>query len=145
MDINHDLNNEYKYYITYLQIDYRLPTALSPTHYTLLLHPNLESGNFTGQETITIRTIESTKQVILHSQDLTITSVYVLGAGDAVVDQFQLDEVRDFLIIDLTEELSVNTVFSLGIIFEGQTLNKLVGLYSSTYQNPEGELRYLGI
>lgn len=82
--------------------------------------------------------------MILHSKDLTITSVYVLGAGNAVVDQYQFDEVRDFLIIDLTEELSVNTVFSLGIIFEGQTLNKLVGLYSSTYQNPEGELRYIG-
>lgn len=116
-----------------------------PSHYTLLLHPNLETGNFTGQEVITIRTIESTKQIILHSQDLTITSVYVLGAGDAVVQQYQFDVERDFLIIDLTEELSVNTVFSLGIIFEGQTKNKLVGLYSSTYQNPEGELRYVDL
>lgn len=116
-----------------------------PSHYTLLLHPNLETGNFTGQEVITIRTIESTKQIILHSQDLTITSVYVLGAGDAVVQQYQFDVERDFLIIDLTEELSVNTVFSLGIIFEGQTQNKLVGLYSSTYQNPEGELRYVDL
>lgn len=125
----------------YQQIDYRLPTALAPTHYTLLLHPNLETGNFTGQEVITIKAIEATKQIILHSQDLTITSVYVLGTGDAVVEQYEFDEVRHFLIIDLTEELAANTVFYLGIIFEGQTQNKLVGLYSSTYQNPEGEIR----
>ncbi|KAH8409851.1 hypothetical protein KR222_009893, partial [Zaprionus bogoriensis] len=120
---------------------YRLPTALSPSHYNLVLHPDLETGNFTGQEVITIKVIETTKQIVLHSQDLIITSVYVLGAGSAVVDQYELDEVRHFLIIDLTAELSVNAVISLGILFEGQTLNKLTGLYSSTYLTPEGDLR----
>lgn len=114
---------------------------MSPLHYNLILHPDLRTGILTGQEVIKIRTNEATKQIILHSYDLNITSVNVLGAGDAVVGQYKLDEVRDFLIIDLTEELSVNSIFSLAILFEGQIQNKLFGMYSSSYQNPEGELR----
>ncbi|XP_062127173.1 glutamyl aminopeptidase [Drosophila sulfurigaster albostrigata] len=120
------------------EIDYRLPTALAPTHYTLYLHPELDTGNFTGQELITIRVIEATKQIILHSNKLTITNVYVLNRE---VENYELDTVREFLIIDLAEELTVNAVITLGVLFEGQLLNKLTGLYSSSYQAPSGEQR----
>ncbi|KAM8706831.1 hypothetical protein ACLKA7_011000 [Drosophila subpalustris] len=119
-------------------IDYRLPTALVPTHYTLYLHPELDTGHFTGQELITIKVIEPTRQIILHSDKLTINQAYVLGKQ---VDKYELDPVREFLIIDLSEELSVNEVITLGVLFEGQTLNKLVGLYSSSYQTPTGQQR----
>lgn len=121
-----------------MQIDYRLPTALSPTHYELLLHPELDTGNFTGQETITINVIEATKQIILHSHKLTLTSVYV---SNLVVESWELDTVREFLIITMTEELTVGAEIKLGIVFEGQTQNKLVGLYSSSYQTPAGQTR----
>ncbi|KAH8312019.1 hypothetical protein KR044_009051, partial [Drosophila immigrans] len=117
---------------------YRLPTALVPTHYTLYLHPELDTGNFSGQELITIKVIESTKQIVLHSHKLTINSVYVLNKE---VEKYELDSVREFLIIDLTEELSPDSSITLGILFEGQTQNKLVGLYSSSYQTPAGQER----
>jgi len=57
------------------------------------------------------------------------------------VDKYELDPVREFLIVDLTEQLPANEVITLGVLFEGQTLNKLVGLYSSTYQTPAGQQR----
>jgi len=125
-----------KYIHVKIQIDYRLPTALVPTHYTLYLHPELDTGNFTGQELISIRVIEPTKKIILHSNKLTINQVWVLGKH---VDKYELDPVREFLIVDLTEVLPKNEMITLGVLFGGQTQNKLVGLYSSSYQTPAGE------
>ncbi|KAH8358639.1 hypothetical protein KR093_001496, partial [Drosophila rubida] len=118
--------------------NYRLPTALVPTHYELYLHPELDTGNFTGQELISINVTEATKQIILHSNKLVINSVYVLGKD---VDKYELDTELEFLIVDLTEELLPETTITLGILFEGSTENKLVGLYSSSYQTPAGQQR----
>ncbi|KAH8399402.1 hypothetical protein KR215_009736, partial [Drosophila sulfurigaster] len=121
---------------------YRLPSAVVPTHYTLYLHPELDTGNFTGQELISIKVVEATKQIILHSNKLTITSVYVQCVFTCPeVDKYELDPVREFLIIDLVEELTVDATITLGIVFEGESQNKLVGLYSSSYQTPAGQQR----
>ncbi|XP_039494016.1 glutamyl aminopeptidase [Drosophila santomea] len=119
-------------------IDYRLPTNLVPTHYNLYWHPDLETGNFTGQQTISIKVVEATNQIILHSYLLDITSVYVLNRE---VEKFELEEDRQFLIITLTEDLPVDATITLGIIFGGQMKDKLVGLYSSTYLNEAGATR----
>ncbi|KAH8358636.1 hypothetical protein KR093_001495, partial [Drosophila rubida] len=120
------------------QIDYRLPKALVPTHYQLYFHPEVDTGNFTGEELIWIDVVKATKQIILHSNKLVINSVYVLGKK---VKNYKLDTVREFLIIDLTEELLPQTSIRLGVRFEGLTKNKLVGLYSSSYQTPAGQDR----
>ncbi|KAH8247669.1 hypothetical protein KR038_007750 [Drosophila bunnanda] len=119
-------------------IDYRLPTALVPTHYEVYWHPDLETGNFTGQETIRITVVEPTNQIILHSYLLEITSVYVLNRE---VESFELKTDLQFLVITLTEELPVDASITLGLIFNGMMKDKLVGLYSSTYQNEAGAQR----
>ncbi|XP_016980391.2 glutamyl aminopeptidase [Drosophila rhopaloa] len=119
-------------------IDYRLPTALVPTHYELYWHPDLETGSFTGQLRIRIQVVEETNQIILHSYLLNLTSVYVLNRE---VETFELEEERQFLIITMTEVLPVDATITLGIIFNGQMKDKLVGLYSSTYQNEAGATR----
>ncbi|XP_026839621.1 glutamyl aminopeptidase [Drosophila erecta] len=119
-------------------IDYRLPTNLVPTHYELYWHPDLETGSFTGQQRISIKVVEATNQIILHSYRLNITSVYVLNRE---VEKFELEEDRQFLIITLAAELPVGASITLGIIFDGQMKDKLVGLYSSTYLNEAGTIR----
>lgn len=121
-----------------MQIDYRLPTSLLPKHYEILLHPELDTGNFTGQEVITIEVIEATKQIILHSHKLSLTSVFISNRN---VDSFELDTVREFLIVNVSEELTVGEEIKLNIVFEGEMQNKLVGLYSSSYQTPAGNKR----
>ncbi|XP_017111880.1 glutamyl aminopeptidase [Drosophila elegans] len=119
-------------------IDYRLPTALVPTHYELYWHPDLETGHFTGQLKIRIKVVEATNQIILHSYLLDITNVYVLNRE---VEKFELEDERQLLIITLTEELPVDASITLGILFNGQMKDKLVGLYSSTYQSEAGATR----
>ncbi|XP_052840444.1 glutamyl aminopeptidase [Drosophila gunungcola] len=119
-------------------INYRLPTALVPSHYELYWHPDLITGNFTGQLKIRIKVVAATNQIILHSYLLDITSVYVLNRE---VEKFELEDERQLLIITLTEELPVDATITLGILFNGQMKDKLVGLYSSTYQSEAGDKR----
>ncbi|XP_043068195.2 glutamyl aminopeptidase [Drosophila bipectinata] len=121
-------------------IDYRLPTSAVPTHYDVYWHPDLETGNFTGQEKISIKVVSATSQIILHSHLLEITSVFTY-TSNLQVESYELEEERQFLIVNLSSELAENATFTLGILFNGQMKDKLVGLYSSTYQNEAGNQR----
>lgn len=117
-----------------------MPSALKPISYNLYLHPDIETGHFTGQEKIVISVLEETSQIILHSNKLEISSVYMLETGYDV-DSYSLDTEREFLVINMKTPLQPNTRVNLGIIFKGEMLNKIVGLYSSTYITPENERR----
>lgn len=84
---------------------------------------------------ITIDCIETTNTIMLHSLYLTINNVYLTGSGSNTnaVKRYYLDGVREFLIIELTEDIVAPRQFRLGIIFEGSMADKIVGLYSSSY------------
>lgn len=123
----------------YSQINYRLPGNLVPSNYDLYLNPDISTGNFSGQMLITIDCVETTNTIILHSLYLTITDVYVTGVGSSTnyVKNYDLDDVREFLVIELAEEIVAPRTFRLGIIFEGSMADKIVGLYSSSYTKPD--------
>ncbi|CAD7084084.1 unnamed protein product [Hermetia illucens] len=127
------------------EIDYRLPGNIIPDVYDLHLNPNLESGEFTGQQTITINVLEATNEIILHSNGLTILEVAVAeGPGESLEHAnkleviFKLDTVREFLIVFVRETLKKDEVYTLDVKFEGVMLGKIVGLYSSSYSKPDG-------
>ncbi|XP_073818649.1 aminopeptidase A-like [Musca autumnalis] len=127
-------------------INYRLPSALKPTHYDLYLNPDLASGNFNGKVIITIDVLENTQQVILHAHKLDIVRVFVQGSSgvwssNIEVVNYELDTVREFLIINLSEELVAGGKIAMGIEFEGVMFGKIVGLYSSTYTTPDNQKR----
>ncbi|XP_023943504.2 aminopeptidase N isoform X2 [Bicyclus anynana] len=53
--------------------DLRLPTTIIPSFYRLKLKADLETSVFTGDVLITIRASKSTKQIILHAKNLSIS------------------------------------------------------------------------
>ncbi|XP_061399843.1 glutamyl aminopeptidase [Musca vetustissima] len=122
------------------KIDYRLPTAIKPTFYDLYLHPDIKTGTFTGQEVITLSVIEDTQKIVLHSHNLKITSVYT-QSGSVKVASHEFDTVREFLIVHMEDVLAAGSSMRLGIIFEGEMLGKIVGLYSSSYLTPSNVKR----
>ncbi|XP_073818650.1 aminopeptidase A-like [Musca autumnalis] len=124
------------------KIDYRLPTAIKPTLYDLYLHPDVKTGKFSGQEVITVTVVEATQQIILHSHKLQISSVYT-SSGNVKVASYEFDTERDFLIVNMESQLTAGSSMRLGIIFEGDMLGKIVGLYSSSYSTPNNEKRYI--
>lgn len=129
-----------------MQINYRLPSALKPSHYYLYLNPELSSGNFTGKVEIKINVIEDTQQIILHSHKLDIIRVYVqanegVWSSNLEVVKYELKTDREFLVIDVSEKLIAGNIITLGIEFEGVMFGKIVGLYSSTYTTPDNQKR----
>ncbi|KAH8359852.1 hypothetical protein KR093_009103 [Drosophila rubida] len=117
------------------KIDYRLPTALTPTNYDLYLNPDIESGKFNGRVTINITVNEATDQIVLHSLylDIGTPSVYQSAGAAIVVKDHTLNAEREFLIINLSGKLTVGSYVLLTLDFAGDMTNKIVGLYSSSY------------
>ncbi|KAH8399409.1 hypothetical protein KR215_009735, partial [Drosophila sulfurigaster] len=118
--------------------NYRLPKALMPTNYKIHWTPRLDKGYFDGMAVIQIKVIKPTRQIILHSNKLFIRSVYVPGKR---VVKYELDSVREFLIIDLKDKLLSNESIELMLGFKGKTQNKLSGMYTSSYQTLDGQQR----
>ncbi|XP_032306948.1 glutamyl aminopeptidase [Drosophila ananassae] len=117
------------------KIDYRLPSTLKPNHYDLYLFPNIETGEFSGQETIKITVLEATDKITLHSLNLKISSYSLqnTGSNTLAIQEVSFDSVREFLVFQLSEELPAGREVELHIGFEGSMANKIVGLYSSSY------------
>lgn len=86
---------------------------------------------------ITVDVSESTDQIILHSNQLTINQLSLIEPN-ITLNKFYQDSVREFLIIDLKEELSPGNSYKLNINFEGSMEGKIVGLYSSSYKKADG-------
>ncbi|KAI8123273.1 Glutamyl aminopeptidase [Lucilia cuprina] len=124
------------------KINYRLPETMFPTAYDLYLHPDVETGNFSGQEKIYISCTENTDKIVLHSLYMTIKSVYLEGSGTSV-KTFYLDSIREFLVIELNDVIVAPRKFVLGIIFEGSMKNKIIGLYSSSYLKPDNSTKWI--
>ncbi|XP_030370374.1 uncharacterized protein LOC115620994 [Scaptodrosophila lebanonensis] len=126
---------------TPVEIDYRLPDTLTPINYDLYLHPNIETENFSGEETITIAVNKSTDKIILHSLNLEILDIsatYTDDGNNIPIKGKSLDSVREFLIIELTEDLIPDRNIKLVLSFEGSMGGKIVGLYSSSYLKADG-------
>ncbi|KAH8399407.1 hypothetical protein KR215_009733 [Drosophila sulfurigaster] len=127
------------------KIDYRLPTALTPTNYDLYLNPDIETGLFSGRETINITVNEAVTQIVLHSLYLDIQnpSVYESTGTNVVVSGFTFDSVREFLIINLSQELTVGSFILLTLDFSGNMASKIVGLYSSSYLKADESRKWI--
>ena len=49
---------------------YRLPTSITPSHYSLHLTPDLESETFTGNVDISIDTTETVSEIVLNAKEI---------------------------------------------------------------------------
>ena len=54
--------------------EWKLPTNVRPTLYTLTLEPDLDNFTFTGSETIAIEVDESTSSVKMNSSEIAVQS-----------------------------------------------------------------------
>lgn len=103
-----------------------------PINYNLVLHPDLDTKVFTGNETITILCQKKTTEIFLHSLGLNIISVEILELPNINISM-SLNPVTEFLKIELSNELIENEKYNLFLSFEGSMKNKIVGLYTSSY------------
>ncbi|HET9947045.1 MAG TPA: M1 family metallopeptidase [Patescibacteria group bacterium] len=122
-------------------MNYRLPLHIKPSIYKIRLRPNFSDFTFTGEEIITISVLEETKDIILHSADLTITKAVLEDTTGKHTATISFDKEQEHVIFTFPQKISVGEK-ELHIEFNGILSDRMRGFYRSKYY-VEGEEFYL--
>ena len=125
----------------------RLPEALKPVHYDVNIRPDIYGGKasdfkFTGSVKIILDVKTDTKDIILHSNKLSLDKdkIKVLSNGDKnslPVDYGGIEMIShpyEFLKIPMKSALEEGRQYSVQISFSGKIENDLRGIYYSSYE-----------
>ncbi|KRK04208.1 aminopeptidase Ey isoform X4 [Drosophila yakuba] len=125
---------------------YRLPTALRPQKYYLRILTLLENPDdlrFAGSVQIVIEALENTRNITLHSKNLTIdesqiTLRHISGSGskDNCVSSTSVNPTHDYYILHTCRELLAGNVYKLCLPFSAELNRQLFGYYRSSYKDP---------
>jgi puromycin-sensitive aminopeptidase len=114
----------------------RLVPHIKPVKYTLTLKPDLEAFTFEGSEVIDIVTDKAVSEITLHSKDLDITTVEVLGKNkkDAEIfaSKITYNEKAETATFTFKNKIPKGKI-KLKIVFSGIISEGLRGFYRSRY------------
>ena len=120
-----------------------LPSNVKPTRYRLLLHPDLETFTFKGEQTVDIEIVEPTARIALNAAELEVSNVVLRRNGGATpAHSVSLDADSETATLDFGRVLAPGPA-QLEMKFTGILNDRLVGFYRSEYQDGEGQTRYL--
>ena len=122
-----------------------LPDTIKPSHYTLLIHPDLDKHTFSGQVDIAIEATAASSVVVLHAHELEIqqASYAAVGASAAVpcvVGNFEKEEQS--VQITLAAPMAAGEKGILSLSFTGLLNDQLAGFYRTKYTSSGGEERF---
>ena len=66
----------------------RLPTNVVPSHYHLVIRPEISEFTFSGTETVDVQVHERTKTIVLNSLDIAIQSASFVANGQGKFRRF---------------------------------------------------------
>ena len=128
---------------------YRLPRDVIPVHYELTLRPffyDEEEAYFDGDVDIQLRTMQSTRFIIVHTKELNITKVEVSHtktASPVHIRRTFVFEPYDYFIVELASPVTANQGIKIRIWFDGGLRNTYEGFYKSAFKPPNGEKKYV--
>ncbi len=118
---------------------WRLPTALRPIRYELLLAPDVATSTFTGSVRVRCSVTEPTSEITMNAADLEVSRAAVEVEGRQLeVTDISLDEPAEQVTIRLREPLSSGTDVHVEIGFAGTLNDQLRGFYRSRFTSVEG-------
>ncbi|MFV0259707.1 MAG: M1 family metallopeptidase [Acidimicrobiales bacterium] len=113
---------------------YRLPRTARPSHYALLIDPDLAGTGFTGTVTITAEVTESTGVISLNADGLTITRSEIrVGSGPPQAARAELDAETQRLHLHVAAPIDPGPI-TVELDFTGRYNEQLVGLYLSEFE-----------
>ncbi|VDI45275.1 Hypothetical predicted protein [Mytilus galloprovincialis] len=125
--------------------DVRLPLNLYPVLYELELQPFIYETNpadfyFSGTVKIEMECRQSTNEIVLHSNQLNITTSSVriepMAPGkNPIIPTIEFDTVNHFLVLKTNTQLVGGSNYSVYIEFRGPLLPRPPGFYQSSYQH----------
>ena len=122
-----------------MQDRYRLPRAVVPARYDLVLEPDLEAATFAGTAEIAVEVHERVDEIVVNALDLTIekASIRSDGSGDIQVSDVTIDEELQRATLTLKSTAEPGS-WTLALTFRGDLNDQLHGFYRSTYTDDDG-------
>ena len=124
----------------------RLPRNVLPDTYRIFMEPDLENGQFTGEETIFVTVDSATKDVVLNSVGLEIGEVEIArtseeGHGKWIAPEQTIENKEKQQITFRFQQALKPGKHELRIKFGGKLNEKLEGFYLSSFTDEKGEKR----
>ena len=123
--------------------EWKLPTNVRPSGYTLTLEPYLDTFIFKGSETVEIELAEPTASIVLNSAEIEIQSASVTLPDGSIHDAAaSFDEEKETVTLALEAEIPAGSA-QLYLVFTGELNDKLRGFYRSSYTDHDGNQRWM--
>lgn len=124
---------------------YRLPRTVVPSHYELVLEPDLDAATFAGTVAIDVEVVEPVDEIVLNALDLEIDAAVLVGPnGTRLAGSVTYDADTERALIDI-EDAAAPGAWRIELSFRGELNDKLVGFYRSTYTDDDGEKRTIAV
>lgn len=125
--------------------NYRLPTNVIPSRYSLWLLIDLAEVSFSGNVTIAVRVAEPTFLISLNYKEINVdwSEVILRSSDGSRLFTFQSQELRpldEIAVIRFTEQLPVGD-YLISLSFAAPMRSDLRGLYQSSYRYIDGTTR----
>ncbi|HEX2064712.1 MAG TPA: hypothetical protein VHE80_09870, partial [Acidimicrobiales bacterium] len=119
---------------------WRLPRAVEPQHYELVLTPDLDDATFEGEGSVRVRVHEPTASLVLNAVDLDISFAELeRDDGSRLAGSVSLED-DERAAVHLDDSVGPGTA-TLRMRWSGRLNDQLKGFYRSTYQDTEGRSR----
>ena len=106
----------------------RLPQTASPESYKLSFAPDFAKNNFDGEETIQIRVLKATSEIVLHAVDIDFQDVSISSAGAIQKAKVSLDQASQFAKLSVDKTIQPGPA-TIQIRYRGILNNELRGFY----------------
>ena len=117
-----------------------LPDTIRPTHYTLLIHPDLDKHTFSGRVDIAVEAKAAGSVIVLHAHELEIQQAAYAAAGASgvpcAVGNFEKEEQS--VPITLPAPMAAGEKGVLSLDFTGILNDQLAGFYRTKYTSNAG-------
>src|SRR6476619_3744681 len=108
----------------------RLPSGVTPTHYTLWFAPDLERATFRGRETIDVTLQRPTTTITLNAAEIDFGDVSIEAGGRRQTARVTLNEKNEMATLTVPQAVPAGRA-SIQITYTGMLNDKLRGFYLS--------------
>jgi aminopeptidase 2 len=128
-------------------LQYRLPTDVSPTHYDLTVLTDLKELKFLGTVEIDLDVRNPTSRIVMNVADLELHDISLsLEDGQTFIPISEAnDKLSERLTLVFPAALTVNSKARLFIAFSGALTGSMVGYYRSATTGPDEEKKYCAL
>lgn len=118
----------------------RLQEFVNPENYKITIEPSKDMNSYQGVVQIKAKITKPTKDIILHSKDLTIRSTTICLGNQCLLPKLKEDKDNESIKLENNKEITGE--IEIHIEFNGKIEGNLIGLYKSKYEH-NGKDNYL--